>query len=69
MDEAQGLYYYYEDGKMMTFENDKIVLSDLEQVRYAHVDDESFKVIPHPQMKGFALWLDQKNVIKIVNNK
>jgi hypothetical protein len=62
------VYYFYEGDKIITFQDDKIVLSDLELKRFAHTDGLSFKVIPHPTMKGFAMWLDEGNIIKIVIN-
>ena len=66
--DLEGVNYYYKDGKLITFQDNKVTLADVDKESIAHVDDLSFKVIPHPDMNGFALWLDEEAVIKIVNN-
>lgn len=66
--DLEAVNYYYKDGKLITFQDNKVTLADVDKERIAHVDDVSFKVIPHPDMNGFALWLDEEMVIKIVDN-
>ena len=67
--DLEEVYYYYKDGKLITYQNSKVTLSDVDRERIAHINDVSFKVIPHPSMNGFVLWLDEEGVIKIVNNQ